>query len=515
MNGFLERHSDKITGMLSGFDRIVFRGYLKYLAYTAGFEAFLVCQGVLFKEFSKYVQTTTERLKEASLQSANELQRPIRYINSPQISKEEEARRILAKDPVENGLICVLSSVEPCMAYELHRSRRLKRLVLKRTMRKCLHLYHYYLDSRLGFLSARIQTWFPFNLQICLNGREWLSRQMDRAGLDYRRRDNCFTWIKDIGKAQRLMSRQLSSAWSPLLNRIARHLNPAHNEIFRRNRQSYYWCLHQSEWATDVMFKSSSVLAGIYPALTRHAITNLSSPDVMRFLGQKVHHAFKGEIISDFKDRPEGIRVKHRVKGNSVKMYDKQGSILRIETTLNSPKDLKVYRPKKGKGDEELAWQPLRKGVADIQRRAKLSQDSNERYLDSLATASNSITVAVLVKDICRHTHWSGKRVRALQPWSEKDASLLSAVSQGQFVVTGFRNRDITQVLTPSCPRSPRERRRRSGATTRLLRILRAHRIIKRIPKTHRYQVTKRGRLISTAILAARSASVARLSEAA
>ena len=261
--------------------------------------------------------------------------------------------------------------------------------------------------------------------------------------------------------------------------------------------------LAQSEWVTDVMFKDSNALAEIYPSLSLHAITKFSSPDVMRFLGRKAHHAFKGEIVSDFKNRPEGIRVKHRVKGNSIKMYDKAGCVLRVETTLNQPKDLKVFRPKQGDPEDKLAWLPLRKGVADIYRRAKLSEDSNMRYLDTLGTIEIRTPVGQIVKDICRPTSLKGKRVRALRPWSDVDSTLLRTVIRGEFAVTGFRNRDIRRLLYPVSDSSPIEGRRRSSSTTRLLRILRAHGVIKKIPKTHRYQVAKQGRLIITAVLAA------------
>ena len=131
------------------------------------------------------------------------------------------------------------------------------------------------------------------------------------------------------------------------MDKIANRLNPAFNEIFNKYKISYYWTIYQGEWATDVMFKSSAALASIYPQLVRGAMSTFSSPDVMRFLGGKIFNGnFKGEVISSYKKRPEGVRVKHQVNVNSVKMYDKKGSGLRIETTLNDVRDFKVYKNK-------------------------------------------------------------------------------------------------------------------------------------------------------------------------
>src|SRR3972149_3685944 len=128
----------------------------------------------------------------------------------------------------------------------------------------------------------------------------------------------------------------------------------------------YYWSAYQTEWATDIMFKDPQALAEIYPRLVRHAMEDFKSPDVMRFLARKAHGNFTGEIISSFKDRAEGVRVKHWLRGNSIKMYDKAGSVLRVETTIAATTDFQVPRPPPDDPEGKLAWRPLRQGVADL-----------------------------------------------------------------------------------------------------------------------------------------------------
>jgi hypothetical protein len=324
---------------------------------------------------------------------------------------------------------------------------------------------------------------------------------MDKAGLPYRRRENCFVWIKNVERAQRMLDHQLELAWPATLDRIARIVNPAHDQIFDDFAADYYWSAHQSEWATDVMFQSSSALAAIYPSLVRHGMTTFSSPDVMRFLGGKVHGAFKGEIISDFKDRPEGVRIKHRVGQNSVKLYDKQGSVLRVETTINDPYGMKVFRPKEGDADGPCSWRPMRKGIADLHRRTRISQASNERYLDALASVDTKTPLGELIKKICAPTEWRGKRVRALRPWSQEDTALFQAVSRGEFAVNGFRNADLQVHLYDQPAASPAEKKRRSARITRLLRMLRAHGLIRKVQASHRYVLTTGGRDLIAGIL--------------
>lgn len=205
MNQFIQKYEGKVTGTLSGWDRIVFRGTLRMLSFVEGMMGYLARAGVLLKDFGEHGQAMTARLIAASQAAAEKAGRPVRYLASAQTRKDHYARNIALEEDVQEGLICVLSCVEPCKSYEIYRNRTEKRLQLVPRMRKCKFLYHYWIDRQFGFMSARIQTWFPFSIQVCMNGREWLGRRLDEAGIEYRRYDNSFPWIGDFPRAQ----------WSP------------------------------------------------------------------------------------------------------------------------------------------------------------------------------------------------------------------------------------------------------------------------------------------------------------
>ncbi|MBI4445716.1 MAG: hypothetical protein HY645_07370 [Acidobacteria bacterium] len=498
---FIQRFEDKITGVLSGFDRLVVRGTLRRIVSVEGMKDLLWYKQILLKQFGSWAERLTEQLKEVSCQVAKDQNRPVVYVRSADTDKDELARQIAAGDGITKGLVAILTCVEPCMSFEIYRNKDKKKLDLVPRVRKCLFLYHYWIDAQFGWMNARIQSWLPFPIQICLNGREWLARMMDQNQIRYRRNDNCFTWIEDVDKAQRLMNRQLRISWPKALAGIARQLNPAHGRMFRGFPARYYWSIHQSEWATDVMFRKASDLAEIYPPMVLHGMQTFSSGDVMRFLGRKVHGNFKGEIVSDFKNRPEGVRIKHRVNTNSVKAYDKAGNVLRVETTMNDPYDFKVFRTKEGDPHGKAEWRVLRRGIADVYRRAQVTQASNERYLDALAAADTSTPLGELIRDICKPTIYRDKRVRALRPWADPDLALFRAISRGEFCVNGFRNRDLQSLLFDSAPKTLEEQRRRSARVSRLLRMLRAHHLIQKVPRTHRYVVTPHGRDLLSAVL--------------
>lgn len=513
MKNFLARFGSLVTGVLSGFDRLVFRGHLLPLMRRGGMFSFLTAANVRLLDFKDFAVATTQRLKEESLAEARALDRPERFLDSPKIDKDEVARELLNRYPVDQGLVCVLTAIEPCMTFEYHRSQNPDERGLRLRPGKCLHIYKYFLHPRFGFMNARIQTWFPFNVQICLNGREWLARQLERKGQsDFKRVDNCFTWLPDPLLAQRLMDRQLTTNWPRALDAIARQLNPLHPKIFEPRPMDYYWTAYQTEWATDVLFKDPRALADIYPLLVRHAVDHFKSPDVMRFLAPKAHGNFTGEIITSFKDRAEGVRVKHWLRGNSIKMYDKGGSILRVETTIAQTTDFKVLRPAHDDPDGPLAWRPLRKGVADLHRRAEVSQRSNDAYLQALAAVEDTTPCSQLFDPVSRPVRDGGRRYRALRLGDRDDLALLEAISRGEFAISGFRNRDLRPLLYPS-PRaaSPDELRRLCARTSRRLRLLRAHGVIRKIPKTHRYRITERGQLLTAALFASRQVGVKQL----
>lgn len=522
MEQFSAKYRSSIRGVLTGFDRLVFRGYLRGLSFESGMRSYLNSQKVLLKDFKGFVEGVTERVTKASMEPVQAAGRQIVYLPSAKTNKEEMARGIMREQGITEGPICLLSSVELCHGYEIYKNRETQKLELVSRIRKCLHLYHYSIHPTFGFMNARIQTWFPFSIQICMNGREWLSRQMDREGLGYERHDNCFTALKEFERAQALMDEQLQVNWTELLDGIAGMLNPIHEELFSNFGCRYYWSAHQSEWATDLVFKEEETLRRLYPLMVRHGMTTFGSPDVLRFLGRKlgredrIHPAFLGEVTSDVKTRQEGVRIKHRINGNSVKAYDKaysqHGSVLRVETTLNQTDDFKVYRPKEGAPDGDKEWRPLRKGVADVHRRAQVSQASNERYLNALASVDDSVTLEERLKSLTLPADWKGKRVRALRPFEADDLALLEAVSRGEFAINGLRNRDLVKLLQGAAPDTdPKEARRRSARVTRQLRMLRAHGLIVKVTHTHRYQLTDGGRLAITALLTARHTPVNQL----
>jgi hypothetical protein len=514
MKTFIQRFGTNILGVLHGFDRIRFRGTRRFIANVAGMMNFLWQRQVLLKDFKAFAGNVTAQVRQAAEQVAVKQGRPVEYLHNSAMDKEAWAREVAQRDGIQQGLIGVLKAVECCWSYEVGPNRAKQKLELRGKPSRCLHYYHYFMDREVGLVYVRLQTWFPFTVHVGMNGREWLARQMDQIGLRYQRRDNCFASIEDWARAQQLMDEQLRTDWPGLLKRLLDQANPALG-IVDPHPTPYYWSMDEGEWASDLAFASTPTLANLAPRLFRHAWLNFASGDVMRFLGRKTtaagpHGCFTGAVVSDLKRRVEGTRIKHRLNANWIKMYDKQGSVLRVETVINNTRDMKVYRAKEGDEGGTKSWQRLRKGVADIQRRAAISQAANERYVEALASVDDRRSLGELAETVCQPVTWQGKRARGLNPLAKEDARLLEAVNRGEFVINGFRNRDLRNLLFAK-PKDQTQARQQSGAITRKIRLLRAHGLIHKVPKTHRYQISPHGVDVINALLTARQASTAKL----
>jgi hypothetical protein len=502
MQSFLDRHREKILGVLSGFDRMLFRGTLRCLEYRKGFEAFLATHRVLYKDFGAFAKRLSDEVKAHAKAFAKRHGRPLIYLSSPATSKEDFARRIMQRDGIQQGLICVLTCVELCKAFKVRRNRQTRHLEFGLANRKCLFIYFYFADQEFGLMHVRLQTWLPMPMQVCLNGREYLAKRLQRAGIGYVQQDNCFTSIDDLPQAQAMLKDLERRDWAVFLHSLARRLNPLMAPGHRLNLHPYYWSIRESEYATDVLFKNPADLKAIYPALINHAIQHFSCSDTLRFLGRRrTNHHFPGEASTNVKRRPEGVRIKHWVEENSIKMYDKEGSVLRIETTINNPRRFKVRRPAIRNGRPCLGWIPLRKSIADTSRRAEIGLAANGRYLEALGVVGEPSPTRFLLDPVSKPVVRHGRAYRPLRPIDPQEAKLFELLLDGQFHVQGFRNKDVRQRLLGDPGNDSAARKKAAGKITRLFRLLRAHRLIRKVSRTFYYRVTNRGiRVMTTAL---------------
>lgn len=508
MTTFESVHESRVVGKLVAVDRLILKGHLNGWMPKGAFARFLLVQGVLLVGFKAYVAHVTNQLKAHALGLAAKASRTYQYLERAHTaargrSKEDLAREIAERDGIREGLIAVFAAVEPCMSFNVRGNHETHKLEVVRAGRKCLHFYFYIMDREFGFMHVRLQSWFPFSIQVYVNGHEWLCRALERRGVGFQRSDNKILQVDDFDLAQQLATSFVERKWVRVLDAIARRVNPYLWDVMRSGFGGYSWVVDQCEVSTDVVFKNRKALEEVLPELFEAALLQFSATDVLRFLGRKPHPSLKADVTSDQKGRAEGRRIKHRVGRNSIKMYD-HINVLRIETTINQSRDFKSLRYRRTERGLVGEWKPMNKGISNLKRFFDVGAASNERYLDALGAVSATVPRSRAIQkldDLCQPHTQGGRHVPRLQPIGPDDCAVFQAVLHGEHAISGFRNKDVAGLIYLKPPSSPEEKRRRSARVSRTIARLRGHALVAKVKDSNLYRITAKGaQLMATAV---------------
>lgn len=489
---FETKFAGSIVAVLSCFDRVIFKGYLPFGG-DGHLNSFV--DGVLRiprKDFIPKVQDMSQQLVEHAQETAKQAGAPYHYLQGHH-SKERLVDQIVRQRGHSQGLLAVLCCQETCRTVKLRYSHSRPRLEFARRPQRVL--YYYFLDPDFGRIHVRIQTWFPFTVQVYTNGHEWLAQQMLRRRLGFVQEDNAFTQLDDVKKAQALADRFPALRWQEQLGRWARLVNPLLGRGWLRG-QHYRWVIDQAELSTDVIFRDAAALKPLYERLLDHAAVNFSAQDILGFLGRRLHPRFDGEVVTECKkDRWPGARIKHRVKNNWLKMYDKFGRMLRIETVINQPREFKVRRKRQRHGKRKMVWCPMNKGIANFYQYHATALAANLRYLEALSVVDDPASCYQQVESLVQSRKIGERSYAGFNPAREEDVRVFRAVLRGENCLRGFRNAEIRRTLFGESP-CPLTRRRQSAAIGRILKRLHVRGLVAKIPHTRRWQTTVAGHQI-------------------
>lgn len=497
-NQFLARFGDKASGILSCFDRVIFKGYLPF--HNEGALNSWVDYGLKVRrsDFIRQLDQRSGELVDHAKALAQKAGRPYEY-RQGWFRKEQLIQDIIRCDQVTEGLVAVLCVQETCRTVKLAHGKERPRLVFAKRPQRVL--YYYFIDREFGLMYIRLETWFPYTVQIYMNGHEWLARQMTGRGMSFTQIDNAFVELGDLAEAQRLADRFAQQNWVKRLSKWAAFVNPHVAKKGWLHGKEYYWITEQAEFASDVIFKDPASLKDLYPRLLDHAVVNFSANDILTFLGRKLTTQFQGEVLTDCKKKREpGARVKHRMKQNWMKMYDKFGRILRVETVINSPREFRVRRTRTRDGQQVKLWCPMNKGVTNLASYQSVCRAANDRYLNALSVVNDPTPAYRQVKELTESKIHQGRRYAGFNPARSSDVKLFQAVMSGSHELRGFHNTDIRKHLFRES-RDPSDRRRQSTRISRLLKRLHVRGLVARIPRTRRWRVTSRGRSLLGTIL--------------
>jgi hypothetical protein len=394
--------------------------------------------------------------------------------------------RVLAQRGDHPGLVHIVSAMEACDSYRPWHDKASGKTLVRPDSGKCLHYYFYFMDADLGLIYLRVPTWCPFRLQFYCNGHSWLARQLAAEGIDYTMADNAFVRIADWQRAQTLADALSPDLLHRTLDGYAAQCCPV-SDVFG---QTYHWSLMQVEYATDLAFRSTTTLGPLYEQLVRQSVLSVKAEQVASFLGRHVTPQLAQEIGSQFSTRIEGTCIKHRFGKSSIKMYDKCGIVLRIETTANDVSFFKHHRKvehRDGLPTRELA--PVKKSIYSLIDLRGILLGCNRRYLSHLSSLDDFSAGVRALDRLTRPHKVEEKTVKGINFFEPGESALLRALQNPRVNISGIRRGDLLPDLDMFSP----------NRLSRQLRRLLDLGAIKRVTGTYRYYLTKAGRAATAA----------------
>jgi len=478
-----ERHADQIAGVLSCYDRILIFGTLPKICFAGGMTSYLYEHKIRIFDYPRFAEPFRNQLRENAAQVAADNGLEIEHLRKKNFRKEDKVKKVLQKRGGHPGLVWIFSAMEPCATYKPWHDKQTGRTYLKPDQAKCLHYYFYFIDEELGLCYVRVPTWLPCRLQIYFNGHNWLAAQLSKRNIDYRLLDNAFLEIEDWGRAQHIADGWHVKRIHSRLDQFARRFCP----IFRFFQVHYHWSVDQSEYASDIVFRRQADLGAIYENLTRTAIHTVKPDNIATFLGRKLHANYQDEMGNRFNIRIEGTRIKHTMGPLSLKLYDKFGLILRIETTVNDVSFFKHYREVEHRdGTRQKKWAPMRKSIYSLPALRELLVAANRRYLEFLSTLEDPRVGVDKLRKLSQTVRKNDRSYTGFNLFDDEDQTLLEAIARGEFNISGLQNKTLRSRLSDKS----------SGQVSRLLKRLRVHGLIKKIGRTYKYYLTSFGRQV-------------------
>jgi hypothetical protein len=476
-----ERHKDQIAGVLSCYERILVFGTLPTLCFAEGMTSYLYAHKIRIFDYPRFAEPYRNELRENAERLAAENGITIEHLRKKNVRKEELVQAVLAKRGHHLGLVAIFSAMEPCPTYQPWHNKETGKTYLRPDDGKCLHYYFYLIDEELGLTYVRVPTWLPCRLQIYFNGHNWLAGQLRKRKIDYRLLDNAFVEIGDWGQAQGIADGWQAKRMHGKLDEFAHRFCP----IFRHFGVQYHWSIDQCEYATDIVFRRQADLAAIYENLTRTAIHSVKPDNIATFLGKKLHGNYQDEMGNRYNIRIEGTRIKHTMGPVSIKLYDKFGLILRIETTVNDVSFFKHYRQVEHRdGSKEMKYADMLKTIYSLPALRELLVAANRRYLEFLSAIEDDSTGSDRLNKISRAVEENGRSYRGFNFFDDNDQELFQSLIRGEFNISGFQSKQLRYRLQGKT----------SGHISRLLKRLRVHGLIKKIGKTYKYYLTSLGK---------------------
>lgn len=488
-----DKYADYISAVLTCYDRIVIQGVIPGWSFSDGMTSYFYANNIKIFDFASFSQPLTQKVRENAEKIAKENGIEIEFIRKLKaFRKDDRIQEIIKNTGKTEGLIHIFSAMECCNTYKPWHDKNTGKTFLKPDQSKCLHYYFYFIDKELGLCYLRVPTWCPFRLQFYMNGHNLLASKMEKKGISFEWLDNSFSYISDPQAAQKLSDRINPEDIHKALDAFAKRYCPVASEL----GLAYSWTIMQIECATDIIFKSPEYLQPIYDEIIKTAVHTVNPDNIATFLGQRLTYNCKKEVGTHYNQRFLGTRIKHHMGDVSIKMYDKHGTVLRIESTCNNVGAFRVKRKvehRDGTVSEQKA--PMKKTIYSMYQLFTIMKAANYRYLEFISSFDDHSDGDRHLSEVTEPVIENERSYKGLNFFDKRDLTVLEVIGRGEFMTYGMQNKDIRKHMEGVT----------SSAMSRIFKRLRLHGLIEKGKGTYKYFPTALGKAVIAAGLSIRN----------
>jgi hypothetical protein len=336
------------------------------------------------------------------------------------------------------------------------------------------HYYFYCVDDDFGPFFLKFCSYFPYTAKLCINGNEYAKRQLQKRGIRFEPLDNGIRSCADPKALQEICDGLNEAKIDRLLRKWLAKLPHPFPRADRRAGYRYDLSILQAEFSLTQVLDEPVVGRIFFEEVIRENLDPGRPGQVQLIFNRRVSRRTPGR----FRTRviTEGVVPSLHVdyKRTRIKQYHKEGQALRTETTINDTRDFAIGRR-----------------LHNLPELRKIGFDANRRLLDVQRISHDCSIGEDTFQGLQRPREIEGHHASALRFADSRVQALLHALLLFVFLVRGFSNKDLREQLAPLLGLRPSEIR--PGRMTYDLRRLRLHGLIERIPKTHRYRLTRSG----------------------
>jgi hypothetical protein len=391
--------------------------------------------------------------------------------------KDDVAQEYLASFPGEEGVLFVGKAQEKASVFRTERRRNADGSTypwIYRSTTPVNHYYFYLLDRDFGPLFIKFCSYFPYAMKVCLNGHEWLKRQLTHRDIAYEPLDNGIRSTENAPRVQRIAdtldAAKIDAMVRKWLRRLPHPFMPSHRAAGYR----YQLSILQAEFALTQVLDRPRTGRSFFEEVIRENL-DLGRPDQMQLIfkrrvSRQTPGPFRTRILT------EGVVPSLHVdyKKSRIKQYHKEHQALRTETTINNTYDFEIGR-----------------ALRNLPALREIGFAANRRLLTVEYLSHDSVTGDDLLDTVTQPIVVDTQRAAALRFGDHRVLALMQTLCLFALSPTGFRHRDVRAPVAQLLGCAPDQ-----YATSQMtydLRRLRLHGLIERIPKTHRYRITSRG----------------------